>query len=157
MEHFTNLKRSLKRIFLFIFLGGLLIAAGQVNGQEKKNLLPLLINDHKVYVEIARTEQEKARGLMFRQKLGENEGMLFVFEQEELLSFWMKNTFLPLSIAFIDRQGKIIDIQDMEPFSLNTHRSAKPAQYALEVNKGWFGKNGIKVGDVVTIPASLRK
>ncbi len=147
----------IKRIFLIIFLGVLLIAASQFNAQEKKNLIPLLIKDKKVYVEIARTEQEKARGLMFRQKLGENEGMLFIYEQEEFLSFWMKNTFLPLSIAFIDRQGRIIDIQDMEPFSMDTHRSIKPAQYALEVNKGWFVKNGIKVGDVVKIPAFLRR
>lgn len=143
--------------FIFILVFGQVASLSPGHPQEKKNLIPLLIKDKKIFVEIARTEKEKAQGLMFRSKLAEDEGMLFVYAEEEILSFWMKNTFLPLSIAFIDRHGRIIDIQDMEPFSLDIHRSARPAQYALEVNKGWFLKNGIKVGDMVKIPARLRK
>ncbi|MGB9701045.1 MAG: DUF192 domain-containing protein [Thermodesulfobacteriota bacterium] len=146
-----------KKIFLFTLVIWLIFSLSKIQAQEKKNLIPLLIKNTKIFVELARTEKEKARGLMFRTKLAENEGMLFIYEQEEILAFWMKNTFLPLSIAFIDRHGRIIDIQDMEPFSLDTHRSARPAQYALEVNKGWFEKNGIKVGDVVKMPGWLRK
>jgi uncharacterized membrane protein (UPF0127 family) len=106
---------------------------------------------------VARTHEEKARGLMFREKLGPNEGMLFVYEREEILSFWMKNTPLPLSIAFLDQKGKIVDIQHMESFSLRTHVSAFPAMYALEMNKNWFKKNGINVGDVVKMPPVLEK
>jgi hypothetical protein len=74
-----------------------------------------------------------------------------------MLSFWMKNTRIPLSIAFIDQQGRIVDIQDMEPFSLRTRVSARPAQYALEVNQGWFKKNGIDVGDSVHLPFTVLK
>lgn len=142
-----------KNFLSFLFLITLLITSiNPVFGQESKTLFPLIIKNKKLFVEIARTEKEKARGLMFREKLAENEGMLFIYEREEILSFWMKNTFLPLSIAFLDREGRIIDIQDMEPFSEKTHYSPKPAQYALEVNKGWFRKNGIRVGDFVKIP-----
>lgn len=147
----------LRKIILFIIFFAQIASFSLVHAQEKKNLIPLFIKDKKLLVEIARTEKEKAHGLMFRTKLAENEGMLFIYEEEEILSFWMKNTFIPLSIAFIDRHGRIIDMKDMEPFSLDTHRSARPAQYALEVNKGWFQKNGIKIGDMVKIPAWLKK
>jgi len=124
--------------------------------EEKKGYALLMIKGKKLNAQVARTEREKARGLMFRESLGQDEGMLFVYEREEILSFWMKNTPLPLSIAFIDQQGKIVDIQDMEPFSLRTHFSARPAQYALEVNKGWFQRNGINVGDLVKFPPAFK-
>lgn len=121
--------------------------------QEAKGpLVPLTIKGKTIKVEVARAEKEKERGLMFRERMGKDEGMLFVYEREEGLSFWMKNTRLPLSIAFIDKGGKIVDIQDMEPFSLETHASAYPARYALEMNRGWFAREGIKVGDLVKIP-----
>ncbi len=94
---------------------------------------------------------------MFRERLGKDEGMLFVYAEEETLSFWMKNTRLPLSIAFIDKKGKIVDIQDMEPFTLQTYVSASPAKYALETNQGWFTRNGILAGDFVKLPTALRK
>jgi len=110
-----------------------------------------------IRAEVVQTEEEKAKGLMFRDSLAKDEGMLFVYDREEVLTFWMKNTTIPLSIAFIDQRGKIVDIQDMEPFSLRTHASILPARYALEMNQGWFEKNGIKVGDVVSIPAALKK
>jgi uncharacterized membrane protein (UPF0127 family) len=125
--------------------------------EGKKSLLPLTIKGKTIKVEVARTEKEKEKGLMFRERLGKDEGMLFVYEGEEILSFWMKNTRLPLSIAFIDKRGKIVDIQDMEPFSLQTYISAYPAKYALEMNRGWFKRNGIKVGDFVKVPLSLKK
>jgi uncharacterized membrane protein (UPF0127 family) len=94
---------------------------------------------------------------MFREKLEGDEGMIFVYGKEEYLTFWMKNTRIPLSIAFLDKNGKIVDIQDMVPFSLQTHVSAFPAQYALEVNQGWFKQNGIIIGDVVKLSADLKK
>ncbi|MDI6755164.1 MAG: DUF192 domain-containing protein [Thermodesulfobacteriota bacterium] len=116
----------------------------------------LTLKEKKIRVEVVRTEGEKAKGLMFRESLGEDEGMIFVYAGEEILSFWMKNTRIPLSIAFIDQRGRIVDIQDMEPFSLRTHVSARPAQYALEMNKGWFQRNGIGVGDFVKFSPPLK-
>ena len=142
--------------FLFFFL--LASFPQEAGAQEgKKSLLPLTIKGKTIKVEVARTEKEKERGLMFRERMGKNEGMLFVYEREERLSFWMKNTRLPLSIAFIDKGGRIVDIQDMEPFSLETHTSAHPATYALEMNRGWFAREGIKVGDFVKIPSTVHK
>ena len=88
---------------------------------------------------------------MNREELPENQGMLFVFESTRILSFWMRNTFIPLDIAFIDDAGKIVDIQRMEPLDESkSYTSAAPALYALEVNAGWFAKNTIKVGGMVS-------
>ena len=125
--------------------------------EERKPLLELTIKGRKIRVEVAQTEDEKARGLMFRQSLEKDEGMLFVYDREEILTFWMKNTPIPLSIAFLDRKGKIVDIQDMEPFNLRVHASARQARYALEMNQGWFRRNGIGVGEVINIPALTKK
>tara|TARA_R100000005_G_scaffold96173_1_gene81180 strand:+ start:570 stop:980 length:411 start_codon:yes stop_codon:yes gene_type:complete len=107
-------------------------------------------------VKLAITPAQQRQGLMNVQgmsptKLPENEGMLFIYRREEVLSFWMKNTTLPLSIAFINKKGIITEIRDMKPMGLDSVRSAKPAQYALEVNRGWFTKNNIKIGDKVSL------
>lgn len=98
---------------------------------------------------MAKTPEERARGLMERKHLGKDEGMLFIFEREDHHGFWMKNTLVPLSIAFIDREGRIVRIATMEPLTLESHDPPKPVLYALEMNKGWFAANGIKVGDIV--------
>lgn len=100
-----------------------------------------------VQVEIADEPAEHSRGLMHRQSLGENEGMLFIYPSERTLAFWMKNTLVPLDIAYADREGRIVDIQQMEPQTTENHPSAAPAQYALEMNQGWFEANGVRVGD----------
>ena len=105
-----------------------------------------------VQVEIADERAEQQRGLMERTELAENAGMLFVFERDEPRSFWMRNTLIPLSIAYIASDGRIVDIQDMQPLDDTSHPSAAPAQYALEVNQGFFAERGIGVGDVVEIP-----
>ena len=86
---------------------------------------------------------------MGRKHLGKDEGMLFIFEAEDYHSFWMKNTFIPLSIAFIDRDGRIVWMTDMKPLTLDSHVPPKPILFVLEMNKGWFSKNGIKAGDGV--------
>ncbi len=104
-----------------------------------------------VNVEIATTTAELEKGLMNRTAMGEDHGMLFVFPVEQQLSFWMKDTLIPLSVAFIDSNGRIVDIQDMQPQDLTNHNSAEPAKYALEVNQGFFEKRGLKVGDEVVI------
>ena len=111
--------------------------------------IPIYINDREILVEVAKTGEERALGLMGRTSLGKEEGMYFIFEDEGIHGFWMKNTLLPLSIAFIDREGKIVWITDMEPLTLSIHNPPRPVLYALEMNKGWFAKNGIKVGDIV--------
>jgi hypothetical protein len=142
--------------FVAFFLLALLFSPAVGSSQEAdKNFIELKVKGKKIKVEVVRTEQEKAKGLMFREKLGKEDGMIFVYGKEEYLSFWMKNTRIPLSIAFLDRKGKIVDIQDMFPFSLQTHVSAFPAQYALEVNQGWFKQKGISIGDVVKLPANF--
>ena len=102
-----------------------------------------------VQAEVASTPEQRQQGLMGRTELAEDAGMLFAFSGEQPLSFWMKDTLIPLSIAFIDAQGRIVDIQDMQPLDETTHPSAEPAKYALEVNQGFFETRGIKVGDVV--------
>jgi len=106
-----------------------------------------------VQVEIADTPEERQTGLMGRSALAENAGMLFVFDQEQILSFWMKDTLIPLSIAYIDAEGRIVDIQDMQPLDETSHPSAEPAQYALEVNQGFFEGRGVMVGDMVELPS----
>jgi uncharacterized membrane protein (UPF0127 family) len=110
---------------------------------------PLKIKGHTLRAELARTEEEMRTGLMFRRELGENNGMIFVYAREERWAMWMKNTYVPLSVAFIDRDGKILNIEDMEPLTLDSHQASAPARYALEMNRGWFEKRGIRPGDRV--------
>jgi len=111
--------------------------------------IPLYIHHREIWVEVAQTPEERAHGLMGRKHLGKDEGMVFIFEIEGYHGFWMKDTLIPLSIAFIDKEGRIVWVTDMKPLSLESHLPPKPILYALEMNKGWFTKNSIKVGDVV--------
>lgn len=109
-------------------------------------------------VEVADTDPERKRGLMFRKDLRWNRGMLFVFPVERNLNFWMKNTFLPLSIAYIDNRGVINEIYDMVPLDTSvTYPSRLPARYAVEANRGWFRKNGIFRGSRVILNGCIRK
>lgn len=105
----------------------------------------------KINAEIAKTQAERSRGFMERQDIPEGTGMLFIFEADQILSFWMKNTPHPLSIAYIDSAGKIRNIFDMTPFSLEPIKSTVSVRYALEVPQGWFDKNGIKIGDKIDL------
>jgi uncharacterized membrane protein (UPF0127 family) len=104
-----------------------------------------------ILAEIARTAAERETGLMFRESLADGEGMLFVFERDEALSFWMKNTLIPLSIAYISYNGRILEIHDMRPRDLTPVRSGRSARYALEVPQGWFGRAGIQPDDVLDL------
>ena len=107
----------------------------------------LRITRHELISEVARTDPDRMTGLMHRRMLPENRGMLFVFPDVAMHGMWMMNTYVPLSVAFLDREGRIINIEDMQPHTQNTHAAAKPAKYALEANQGWFRKRGIKPGD----------
>lgn len=106
--------------------------------------------------EIAKTPVEREKGLMFRKSLPDGRGMLFVFESDERLAFWMKNTLVPLSIAYIASDGTIREILDMEPGSLASVPSQHAVRYALEVPQGWFSRAGVRVGDMVGIPESVK-
>ena len=103
--------------------------------------------DKTLDVEIAATSQEKAQGLMHRKKLGENKGMLFIYPSSTIPKFWMKNTHIPLSVAFIDSNKRIVQIEDLTPHSLEKVSPHSPIRFAVEVNQGWFKKNGITVND----------
>lgn len=116
----------------------------------------ILIGSKKLKVEVADTPEKLARGLMFRKKIEDGEGMLFVFTESSYRTFWMKNTYVDLSIAFLNQFKNIVDIQDMFVPSMiekniPTYQSREPAMYAIEVPKGWFKKNNIKIGTSVTI------
>jgi len=105
-----------------------------------------------VRAEIARTQEERNKGLMYRKNLPDGEGMLFIYERDEVMSFWMKNTVVPLSIAFIASDGRIIEVRDMYPRDENSVHSSRSVRYALEVPQGWFSRAGVQNGDVVKIP-----
>ena len=116
----------------------------------------LTVGGEQFDVELAVTPEQRRQGLMFREQLGEREGMLFVFEEEQTVSFWMRNTPLPLSIAFIDARGVIVHMADMVPYSEAPVASRYPVRYALEVNRGAFERAAIAVGALVALPDHLR-
>src|SRR5687768_14938325 len=101
---------------------------------------------HLIRAEVAADFATRGRGLMHRKSLAQNTGMLFIFDQPEIQCMWMKNTYIPLSVAFLDENGVIINIADMQPHSEQTHCATRPALYALEMTQGWFAQRGIKAG-----------
>ncbi|MDP2371179.1 DUF192 domain-containing protein [Rhodoferax sp.] len=101
---------------------------------------------HQVDAQVAQTPEQRATGLMFRGEMPQGEGMLFVFEQASAQCFWMKNTLLPLTAAFVTDDGTIVNLADMKPQTSDSHCSSKPVRFVLEMNKGWFAKKGIKAG-----------
>jgi uncharacterized protein len=104
---------------------------------------------HLIRAEVANTAETRARGLMFRKYLGPNEGMLFVFPEPEAVCMWMKNTLIPLSVAFLDAKGGIVSISEMQPQTETSHCAAAPAKFALEMSGGWFAAKGIRAGAVL--------
>ncbi|MGQ9677974.1 MAG: DUF192 domain-containing protein [bacterium] len=115
-----------------------------------KPTVVLNIKGNRIVAEVAATPDERALGLMFRTSLHPDSGMIFVFEEEQWLRFWMKNTYIPLSIAFVDKDGVITDILEMAPLDTETrYEASRPVRYALEANSGWFLVHGIKSGDTV--------
>ena len=101
---------------------------------------------HLIRAEVASDSASRVQGLMHRKSLGANDGMLFVFEEPGTQCMWMKNTLIPLSVAYLDDAGVVVNIADMRPHSEKSHCSAKPVRYALEMNQGWFAAKGIKPG-----------
>jgi hypothetical protein len=108
-----------------------------------------------VTVEIAATPAERQQGLMFRQQLDESAGMLFLFPTDDAIGFWMKNTYVPLTIAYIDSSGRVTELRDGKPLDETVLPPSAPYRYVLEVNQGWFKRHGLGVGARVTLPAGL--
>jgi uncharacterized protein len=121
-------------------------ARAQTEAQPRLDTVALQAGMHVVHAEVARTPLQTQTGMMFRREMAQNEGMLFVFDSPARRCFWMKNTILPLSIAFIADDGRIVNLADMQPQSEASHCAAEPVRYALEMNQGWFAKRGIKPG-----------
>lgn len=115
-------------------------------GRAELPEIALTVNGHRVTAEVAATDEHRSQGLMHRRMLPENRGMLFVFPQAAIHGMWMMNTHIPLSVAFIDPDGVIINIADMQPHTRDAHNATRPAKYALEVNQGWFRKRDIRAG-----------
>ena len=134
------MKQTLVRLALIAGAAAALPAAAQLP------TLPLNAGIHLIQAEVASTFDTRMTGLMHRKQLGANNGMLFVFPDVARHCMWMKNTFVPLSVAFIDERGVILNITDMQPQTEESHCAAGPARFALEMNQGWFAPKGIKPG-----------
>jgi len=121
-------------------------AFAQQSAQPRLDTIDIIAGMHVIRAEVAQTPAQQMVGMMFRREMGANEGMLFTNPDSSPRCFWMRNTLLPLSIAFIDDEGSIVNIADMQPLSDDSHCSAKPVRFALEMRQGWFAKRGIKAG-----------
>ena len=130
-------------------------AASRAQPQPPLPRVELQAGIHVIRAELAANDRTRARGLMFRERLGPSEGMLFVFASPSRQCFWMRNTLIPLSIAFIDDDGSIVNVEDMQPRTDDSHCSAKPVRYALEMEQGWFAKRGLRAGSRLTGPAGM--
>ena len=118
--------------------------------------LELSVGFHRIEAEVAANQENRALGLMHRKSMGSNQGMLFVFPVAARHCMWMRNTLIPLAVAFLDDEGRIINVEEMKPQTENNHCAAAPARFALEMNKGWFAakgiQNGMRIGGVEKSP-----
>jgi uncharacterized protein len=130
------------------FVLALILVAGPAAAQQLP-VVQLKAGMHLIRAEVAADFSTRGRGLMHRKSLAPNAGMLFIFDGPAIHCMWMKNTYIPLSVAFVDDKGEIINIADMQPHSEQSHCAARPALYALEMDRGWFAARGIKPGSRV--------
>jgi uncharacterized membrane protein (UPF0127 family) len=144
---------ALQRGFLAgLYLSLCLMAQGAL-AQDKAQHLPTVMigaGMHNIKAEVAETPQEHEIGLMYRTSMGSNEGMIFVFDRPGQQCFWMKNTLIPLAVAFVADDGTIVNLDEMKPQTLDPHCSTKQVRFVLEMNTGWFAKRGIKAGSKLT-------
>ena len=127
-------------------LSTLVLAAWSVVALAQMPVMELTAGFHRIEAEVAADQQNRMTGLMNRKAMPPQRGMLFVFPEKNTHCMWMRNTFLPLSVAFLDEEGRIINIEDMQPQTEDNHCARKPARYALEMNIGWFAQRGLKPG-----------
>lgn len=121
-------------------------ATAQTGPQPKLRTMDLRAGMHVIKAELAVTPEQQATGMMFRKEMNGNEGMLFVNDEKGLRCFWMRNTLIPLTIAFIDDDGSIVNLADMQPLDERSHCSVRPVRFALEMPQGWFARRGIQAG-----------
>ena len=133
-------------VFAGLVADGPARAQGDAGQPQRLQAITLTAGMHNIRAEVARTPEQRQKGLMYRRDLGTHEGMLFIFEAPTPQCFWMKNTPTPLTIAFLDDDGSIVNLADMKPFDEASHCSAKPVRFVLEMNQGWFAKRGLKPG-----------
>ena len=124
------------------------LAAAQ-DGPQRLAQIRLNAGIHNINAEVAATPEQREIGLMFRTSMPAGDGMLFVFERPSKQCFWMKNTLIPLSVAFLADDGSVVNIEDMKPRTLDSHCSTQPVRFVLEMNEGWFAKRGIRAGSRV--------
>ncbi len=154
MSHNNRMKKSLIYMTLSfyglfaLYISSTLIISG-CGYENKLEVKKININDKTLYVEIADEAEERVKGLQGRKGLYDNWGMLFVYEREQIVRFWMKDTLIPLDCAFIDSEGIIFEIHSMRQQDNTIYESEQKAQYVLEVNKGWFDDNSVSIGDTV--------
>lgn len=142
----------LARLLLAAIVAPFALPAAAQAPQTRLPVVQLQAGMHSIRAQVAATPEQRATGLMHRREMPPHEGMLFVFEQPAVQCFWMKNTLLPLSIAFLADDGSVVNLRDMQPQSLDSHCSDKPVRYVLEMNQGWFAKRGVKPGFKLTGP-----
>ena len=140
--------RALPALLLALVAHG----AGAQGVPQNLPAITLQAGMHNIRAALALTDEQWQTGLMFRREMAQHEGMLFVADQPGPRCFWMKNTLLPLSIAFIADDGTVVNVADMQPQSLDSHCSTKPVRFVLEMNQGWFAKRGIKAGSKISGP-----
>ncbi|MBS0353224.1 MAG: DUF192 domain-containing protein [Proteobacteria bacterium] len=133
----------------------LVLSAFVAHAEGEMPLTELSVGMYRIEAEAAVTQQDRMRGLMQRKNMPQNHGMLFAFTENQRHCMWMKNTLLPLSVAFMDEQGRILNIEDMQPQTENNHCAAGPARFALEMNLGWFKQKGIAPGATINGVARL--
>jgi uncharacterized membrane protein (UPF0127 family) len=151
--HFFHLRRISGALLL-----GLWVTASAWADQAQLQLprISITAGMHVIQAQVASTPEQRTIGLMFRTEMPTNEGMLFVFERPAGQCFWMKNTLIPLTAAFIADDGTIVNLADMQPNTLDSHCSTAPVRYVLEMNQGWFAKRGIKAGSRLKAPGFWR-
>ena len=137
---------------ILLFFTSILLLSACGKGGHTRETVDMKLGNELFHIEVVRTKEDQAMGLMYRKKLDNKEGMLFAYKVDTPLSFWMANTEIPLSIAFIDRKGVIIQIEDMQPFDLTPVKSKIAVRYALEVKQGRFDELGVAVGDRLDVP-----
>ena len=147
-----KLRLDIKRLLASVLLVTSFAAQAQDSPQLNLERIKLTAGMHRLDVQVAATPEQRQIGLMFRKEMPQHEGMIFIFDQPAQQCFWMKNTLLPLSAAFIADDGTIVNIEDMKPLVLDSHCSAKPVRYVLEMNKGWFAKKGVQAGSKLQGP-----
>lgn len=125
------------------------LLALSLNARGEMPRLEFTAGMYRIEAEVAADPENRMQGLMHRRSMAQHQGMMFVFPVAAQHCMWMKNTYLPLSVAFLDREGRILNIEDMKPHTENNHCAAKPAFFALEMNQGWFAAKGIKPGMLI--------